>query len=233
MTAGGRGRPTPLRTLAASRVGGGRTRGQRGPHAPRPSTRWRPVRVHAGGRALRSSLAPATQASCQPGLITQPPGLIPGPARFSACSQARRCGSLSAPGDSVELGFGAGRLGGGTVQALPPGPTPWEAWLAQPPRTRLGSPWQGRPGGHGPFPGLAVLSHKYFARSRLLRNSTRETPDGSADRRLPGRRRLSPALRPAPTPPANTGPRCQRPWTVSEETPHLCGGPCVQTSRGS
>lgn len=42
-------------------------------------------------------------------------------------------------------------------------PSHGKAWLAQPPRTRPGSPWQGRPCGHGPSPGLAVLSHKYFA----------------------------------------------------------------------
>lgn len=65
VTAGGRGRPTPLRTPAASRVGGGRTRGQRGP-PPTP-----PLHPVASSTSPRRGSSPEVQPrACDPGVTS-------------------------------------------------------------------------------------------------------------------------------------------------------------------
>lgn len=233
MTAGGRGRLTPLRTPAASRVGGGRTRGQRGP------PRTPPLHPVASSTSPRRESSPEVQPrACDPGVTSAWPD-------HSAAWPHSRAGQILRmfPGQTLWVTLCTrgqrragvwGRKAGRGDRAGPPSRPHTMGGLA-------GSATPHSPGvpmarsARWPWP----VSRTRRPKSQVLCSLSPPPKLNSGDSRwfrwptTPGQ---TEALSSSPTCPHTTSehrPEVPAALDVSEETPHLCGGPCVQTSRGS
>lgn len=129
VTAGARGRLTPLRTAAVSRVGG-RTRGKRVPARPRPPPGgvqykpWEGVEPWESSPEVRPHACDSCVASARPDRSAV--WLHPRAGRILHVLPGRCRGSLSAPEAASSWGLGQQGWEGGQLQALPPGPTPRE-----------------------------------------------------------------------------------------------------------